>query len=293
MILFYFALFGGSKSPVFADRVKKVASAAALDPVKDDKEKSFFERVLMPMSERIGKMVGGLTPGNITANSSQLLDEAGIRAYITGSQLAGFCWMMGIGLPLFMLVLYGKSPVEPGLKVMAIMISAIIGFRMPLIIVQNRAKSRKNLVLRSLPFALDLLSISVEAGMGFDGAIQTVSERTKGPLAQEMSRTLAEVRLGRPRNQALLDLGIRTGVDDLRRFTAAVAFVSELGGSLSDVLRVQSEAMRIRQRQMAEEKAMKAPVKMMFPLICCILPALIIVIAAPAAISIYENFVKR
>lgn len=154
-----------------------------------------------------------------------------------------------------------------------------------------RAKKRKLQIVKALPFAFDLLGVSVEAGMGFDGAMSAVCERSRGPLSEEMNRALTEIRLGKPRGQALVDLGERTGVEDLKSFTAAVAFISQLGGSLVDVLRIQADMMRVKRRQRAEEKAMKAPVKMMIPLVFFIFPSLFIIILGPAAIMIYKDLV--
>ena len=141
----------------------------------------------------------------------------------------------------------------------------------------------------SLPYAIDLLSISVEAGMGFDSAVGYTMRKIKGPLAEEFAKTLNEIRLGKPRLEALEDLGNRTGVEELKIFITAVVHASRLGGSITNTLRVQADSIRVRHRQRVQELAMKAPVKMVFPLVLFIFPALFIVILGPALISIWRN----
>lgn len=287
------ALFSTAPKTVsVAERVKKVSRTGV---VRDDREmqRSFFERVLIPLSDRISHLFGAYTPESLTRDSSKSIAEAGLTNYISGAQIAGFSWLLALLIPTGLAIAYFPSAASWNMKACVVLLGVLMGFRLPGMFLKMRARKRKDEIIKSLPFAYDLLGISVEAGMGFDGAIAAVTERSKGPLAEEFSRTLTEMRLGKPRDQALTDLGERTGVDDLRSFVAAVCFISELGGSLTDVLRVQAEAMRVKRRQRAEEKAMKAPVKMMFPLVFFILPTLFIVILGPAFIMISEGLVNQ
>lgn len=151
-------------------------------------------------------------------------------------------------------------------------------------------EARQRLISRGLPDALDLLTVSVEAGLGFDAAVARVSEKIMGPLGDELSYFLREVRMGRSREEALRNLGERSGVADMKVFTSGVIQASRLGVSMGRILRVQSEEMRRRRRQRAEEAAMKAPIKMLFPLVFCIFPALFVVLLGPAFIQIMEAF---
>ncbi len=273
-----------------AERVRKVSAGGV---VREDalSKQSFFERVLVPMSENVGRAFGGMTPAKLVQDSNKVLGEAGLSRSLTGAQMAGFSWILALGLPTLLLALYGGASMPPIQRVAMLGIGAYLGFRLPFILLAGRAKKRKAEIVKSLPFAFDLLGISVEAGMGFDGAMAAVAERSRGPLAEELNRTLTEVRLGKPRTQALTDLGERTNCEDLKSFTAAVAFISQLGGSLTDVLRIQADAMRVKRRQRAEEKAMKAPVKIMIPLVFFIFPCMFVVILGPAVIMIMESMV--
>jgi tight adherence protein C len=128
--------------------------------------------------------------------------------------------------------------------------------------------------------------------MGFDAGIGYTMKKIKGPLSDEFSKTLNEIRLGKPRLEALEDLGNRTGVDELKTFITAVVHASRLGGSITQTLRIQADSIRVRRRQRAQEKAMKAPVKMVFPLVLFIFPALLVVIVGPALISIWRNLLQ-
>lgn len=156
----------------------------------------------------------------------------------------------------------------------------------------RRATARQQEILLSLPYAIDILSISVEAGMGFDAAVGYTMRKLKGPLSEEFAKTLNEIRLGKPRLEALEDMGNRTGVDELKTFITAVVHASRLGGSITNTLRIQADSMRVRRRQRAQEQAMKAPVKIVFPLVLFIFPALFVVILGPAAMSIYRQLLQ-
>ncbi len=293
LVLFLMALeMAGRPELSVSERIRRVQSGGVI--LKEEvRTKSLFERVLIPLSEKIGKLLGSFTPGSLTEQASRLIAQAGLTYYLTGMQMAGFCWLLAAALPTVLLVLYGTTPMDPLMRFLMLGIAFMLGFRLPMMLVAMRAKKRQEEILKALPFSFDLLGISVEAGMGFDGAMSAVAERTGGPFAQELMRTLTEIRLGKPRNQALTDLGERVGLDDLKSFTGAVTFVNNLGGSLNDVLKVQAESMRVKRRQRAEEKAMKAPVKMMIPLVFFIFPCMFVVILGPAGIMIYNDFIMK
>jgi tight adherence protein C len=164
-----------------------------------------------------------------------------------------------------------------------------IGFLIPEFWLGRRIKARQKLILRMIPDTLDLLTISVRAGLGFDGALAKVVEKLPGPLTDEFRRALAEVRVGKARRDALRDMVPRTHVQPLSNFIGAIIQAEQLGVSISKVLQVQSEQLRIERRQRAEEQAARAPIKMLFPLVGCIFPSLFIVILGPAIISIIKT----
>ena len=275
-----------SRRPQFAERILRATEGVPAEP--EMPRESLFKRVLVPLSERIGSSLRVFTPKRWFAGSGRLLERAGLRDYVTPVQLSGFCWLcLFVFLVVAVVVLEGLHPLLAGA---GCVIAPLAGFRLPFFLLGLRASARRQQIVRSMPFALDLLSISVSAGQGFEGAMMLVAERTRGALAEELTLALTEIRLGKPRRQALLDLGERTEVEDLKKFVGAIVFVSDLGGSLSNVLRVQADTMRTVRKQRAEEKAMKAPIKMLFPLVFCIFPALGIVILVPAGLRIVEVF---
>jgi len=161
---------------------------------------------------------------------------------------------------------------------------------MPGIWLGQEIKKRKTNIVKALPDALDLLTIAVEAGLAFDSGIQRVAEKWDNELSKEFRRVLQDMRLGRTRRDALKDLAERTGVEDVQTFTAAIIQADQLGVSMAKILRVQSDQMRIRRRQRAEELAQKAPVKMLFPMVFLIFPALFVVILGPAVPRITQAF---
>ena len=178
------------------------------------------------------------------------------------------------------------------LRVLAFVLISLFGYWLPNIILTNAVQRRQTEVRNALPDSIDLLTICVEAGLGFDAAMAHVSKNTTGPLADEFYRTLQEVQLGRSRNEAMRNLADRTNVPELRAFVLAMVQADVFGVSVADVLRVQAKDMRVKRRQMAEERAMKVPIKVLFPVLFCIFPALFVVILGPAIMRITEVFAR-
>lgn len=166
----------------------------------------------------------------------------------------------------------------------------VLAFIAPEVIASSRADDRQKLITLALPDTLDQMTIAVEAGLGFDAALLKAATNGRGPLAEELVRTLQDQSIGRSRRDAYRALELRTNSPDLRRFIRAISQADAFGISVADVLRVQAKDMRVRRRQRAEEQAMKVPVKVVFPLVFCILPVLFIVILSPAVIGIVVNF---
>jgi tight adherence protein C len=163
---------------------------------------------------------------------------------------------------------------------------ALMGYSFPAYWLGGKIKARKKQIFRSLPDAIDLLTISVEAGLGFDQALQRVTEKWDDDLAREFRRVLSEMRVGKLRRDALREMAYRCDVNELSIFVASIIQADQLGVSLSKVLRIQADQMRIRRRQMAEELARKAPIKMLFPMVFLIFPSVYIVILGPAVPTI-------
>lgn len=164
------------------------------------------------------------------------------------------------------------------------------GWVLPEVYLSAKVRERRRLVERSLSDVLDLLTVSVEAGLSFEISLVKVTERFKGTLAEEFGRVLHEMKLGKPRRDALRDLAERLGIEDLTSLVAALTQAEQMGVSIGNILRLQAEQMRRKRRQRAEEKAMQAPIKMLFPLVFFIFPALFIILLGPALIQIMRNF---
>ena len=178
------------------------------------------------------------------------------------------------------------------LRVLAFVLISLFGYWLPNIILTNAVQRRQTEVRNALPDSIDLLTLCVEAGLGFDAAMAHVSKNTTGPLADEFYRTLQEVQLGRSRNEAMRNLADRSNVPELRAFVLAMVQADIFGVSVANVLRVQAKDMRTKRRQLAEERAMKVPIKVLFPVLFCIFPALFVVILGPAIMRIADVFAR-
>lgn len=187
-----------------------------------------------------------------------------------------------VGFLIGVVIVAGLRPSLPGLAIcIGVTLCGVVG---PEFWLSRRVRNRQVAMLRQLPSALDLLTVSVEAGLGFDQALARVSQKLQGPLASEFERALREIQLGRQRSEALQNIAERTGVGDIRTFVSAVVQADRLGIGLAQVLRVQSQEVRRKRRMDAEERAQKAPIKMLFPLVVFVFPALFITILGPAAL---------
>jgi len=267
------------------------AAAAEKQSLRDADEmnKSFIVRVVLPLADKLSKLFSGITPTTALEACRKDIAAAGLTGKVSPVQITTLSYMLLFSLPTFFYLLTAVKLERTMQDYAIIVIAAILGYRLPMGFVQGKANKRKHEIQKALPFTLDLISISVEAGMALDGAMAIVAEKTRGALTDELNLTLREIRLGKGRNEALIDLGNRTGVDDLKSFLTAVTYISRLGGSLVEVIRIQANAMRIKRRQRAEEKAMKTPVKIMIPLVIFIFPSMFIVILGPAGMQLIEN----
>jgi tight adherence protein C len=199
------------------------------------------------------------------------------------------CLCGGVVLGLLFLALFDFA--WP-LRVLGFLAIALLGYWLPNIVLTNAVQRRQNEIRSALADSIDLLTICVEAGLGFDAALAHVSKNTDGPLADEFYRTLQEVQLGRSRNEAMRNLADRSNIPELRAFVLAMVQADIFGVSVANVLRIQAKDMRVKRRQLAEERAMKVPIKVLFPVLFCIFPALFVVILGPAIMRIADVFAK-
>lgn len=250
----------------------------------------FSVRVLQPSLRRLTLKLSRFAPKQNTERLRQMLMEAGSPAGLGPREFMGIRVLLGGGLAATIFTLFMLSGADLLWLVLLPMILGILGYLLPSFWLGSKIKSRKTEITRALPDAIDLLTISVEAGLGFDPALLRVVEKWDNALTREFGRMLSEIRMGAARREALRDMANRVNVDDLNVFISAVIQADQLGVSISQVLRVQSRQMRMRRRQRAEEKAHKAPVKMIFPMVFLIFPALYIVLLGPAVPIVWEAF---
>ena len=267
------------------------AMTSAPTELKAELDKPFGERVLEPLYQRAQVLGRRITGADQVERIRQRLDRAGnppgwtVDRVATGKVLgviAGFVFSMFFG---FVVLGVGLSA-----GIVLVTGSTVLGFYAPTIYLYNEGAKRDQIMQKSLADAIDLLTISVEAGLGFDAALQQVAKNTEGPLAGEFGRVLQEMQIGRGRSDAMRALAERTKLPDIRSFVSAMVQADSFGIPIAQVLRVQSSEIRTKRRQRAEEKAAEVPVKIMIPVVLFILPCLMIVVIGPAAVSIAQEF---
>ena len=292
ILLIVLGLAGSAPVDPVQARLTQLGTMQAKSLEELELQAPFVERTLRPLAAGLSARMSRIASTSFTEKTEKRLalagnpgdlrvaDWLGIKAIgaIIGGILFFFLFAV-VGLLGFPFV------IGAGFSV----IGALLGYTIPEFWLGGRVKKRQKAIIMMIPDALDLLTISVRAGLGFDAALGKVVEKLKGPLSDEFRRALAEVRVGKARRDALRDIVPRTEVGPLTSFIGAIIQAEQLGVSISKVLQVQSEQLRIERRQRAEEMAAKAPIKMLFPLVGCIFPSLFIVILGPAIILIMVN----
>jgi tight adherence protein C len=281
------ALFWRGENAVRA-RIDSLTSGANQQELPD-LARPLSERVLGPAVDAVADRILAILPQSILDGLKKKLMLAGEPL-----NLGGFLIVMatsgGLLLTLGFALVVSSGGGFQGTQLLMLVAMGGLGFALPYLWLINRIHRRQTVIMRSLPDSFDLITTCVEAGLGLDAALARVAEKVQGPFAEELSRTLREVGMGRMRRDALHDLGERIGVPDLITFVNAVTQAEQMGTGIGQVLRIQSDQLRVRRRQRAEELANQAPVKMVFPLVLCIFPTLFLVVLGPAIISIVETF---
>lgn len=253
-------------------------------------EPPFSERVVQPLQQRALAIGRRLSGGNSAERIRRKLDLAGNPRGWTVDRVVSAKVIAAVALALVALALTTVMGSAVSLRVLAVLVGLGVGFFGPDLYLYQKSYDRSQQIKRSLADAVDLLTISVESGLGFDAAVQQVARNTEGPLAEEFSRMLREMQIGQGRGDALRNMAERTDDADLRSFVSAMVQADVLGIPVAQVLRVQSKEMRVKRRQYAETKAQQVPVKITVPLIFCILPCLFMAVMGPAVITILDGF---
>lgn len=261
--------------------------------IDEELARPFSQRVISPLTGGLATGLGRLTPAAVRRMADEKLAAAGGFAGLSTDSFLLFWGSLVVAAPAVTGFFAGLAGAPVGKIISLATLAFFVGAVWPLLMLNRQIAARKTSIQKDLPDVLDLLTVSVEAGLGFDGALAKLSEKMKGALVDEFSRVLQEIRVGVPRRDALHALGRRCDVADLSLFTSALVQADQLGVSIGSVLRVQSAAMREKRRQQAQERAMKAPVKMLLPLVLCIFPTLFVILLGPAAINIFTMFANR
>ncbi len=274
----------------YLEQVLEVEAPDAPDTVTDRLAAPFVRRVVRPAAARLAGARGSITPHDHRAGNQQRLRRAGLEGAVRADEVIV---AEGAGLGLGLLLGLGLAAVAPGGPAAAIALVALLavaGAVAPRVWLRRAVDHRVTSIQRELPETLDLLAISVEAGLGLEGAMEVVAEEGSGPLAREVGRTLREMELGVSRRDALGHLRDRVQVTELSTFVQALVQADLLGMPLARVLKIQADEMRTKRRQWAREAAGKLPVKILFPLVGCIFPAILVVILGPAMTQIGDAF---
>lgn len=281
-------LFFNRKKQIKA-RLGNIQSMTTLLEDEEVLRQPIVDRLIKPAYKDFLKFIGNAAPKEIRVKYENIINNAGSPKNVTFTRIIAIQLMFSLLLGgfLFFISHQGRNT-----NIVLILAAAVIGFMLPISFMKTKADQRKKKIKRSLPDLLDLLYVSVEAGLSFDMALKKTADKMPGPLSEETNKVLEEISRGRNRQEALRGMVKRTGVEDLSYFVTSIIQTEQLGSNIANMLRIQSTTMRQKRRQRAEEAAMKIPVKMLFPLVFFIFPSLFIVVLGPALIRIVDTLGK-
>jgi tight adherence protein C len=252
----------------------------------------FSQRVLVPILRSIGEFSTRFTPQKVLEQTNLKMELAGNPVRVDASTFLASRFVVAIVFGGFLTLIFLISPRSwsLGTTILVILLFTVLGFSFPQLWLQSKISARQKEIRKAMPDALDLLTICVEAGLGFDAAMAKVSEKWENQLSVSFARAIREVQLGKTRREALRVMADRIGIPEMTSFVAAVVQSEMLGVSMAKVLRIQSDQMRMKRRQLAEEEAHKAPIKMLIPMAVLIFPSIMIILMVPAVFQIMKVF---
>jgi tight adherence protein C len=290
VLLIVWALLGARTADPVQARLTQLGTLEGITSLEEiELQQPLMDRTMRPLMRRLSGIGTRLTSRERIGRTESKLAEAGYPYGLRTIDFMGLKVVAALVTSGLAFLLFGLAMGDPSTGFVMAIGGLGLGFFVPDYWLSRRIKARQKAILLAIPDTLDLLTISVKAGLGFDAALGKVVEKTQGPLTDEFRRTLAEVRIGKARRDALREMVARTNVPALTNFISAIIQAEQLGVAIARVLEVQSEQLRIQRRQRAEEMAAKAPIKMLFPLVGCIFPSMFIVILGPAMILIFKN----
>ena len=291
--LFLYLIFSSffKTSQVIKSRLSKISREDEKE-ANEELNRSLFIRVLHPVLDNISKTILKITPKEIVTSFDRKVIMAGNPFNMTVKDWINMQVIIIFLLPLITITIgyYLHASIE---SMLFFSITEIcIGLILPVFLLSKKISYRQKKIVNSMPDVIDLLTVSVEAGLGFDGALAKVIDKMPGPLASEFENVLQEIKVGKPKREALRDMADRVLINDITTFIGSVIQADQFGVSIGNVLRIQSEQMRQKRRQRAQEKAMKAPVKMLIPMVLFIFPTIFSVLMGPIVIKMIKIFAK-
>lgn len=291
-VLSYF----GSNQDLKQKRIEYIDGTSKL-PVFEDLDKSFYERFIAPLIKKIRTK---LPKVNLKKNQNPAAANAKFEQTERMLRLAGvnmsapdFIFIkniMAVITTIVALIVALAIKSDPLIMLLIILVGLMLGMIAPTYILRSKVNSYQEAIRNQLPDAMDLLGVCIEAGLSFDAALIKVAEKLEGPFITELKILYREIQMGKPRREALRSLGENSNIQELKTFSAALAQADQLGIPINNVMKVQSEQLRETRRQMAREKGMKAPIKMMLPMVAFIFPVIFIIILGPTVLTIMDQF---
>ncbi|NLL20424.1 MAG: type II secretion system F family protein [Firmicutes bacterium] len=289
LVVAVYEIFFNSKRQL-AERLLEIKNMDTGDNEEDELKKPFFERLIRPGFKKISAVLGSVTPREFRNSIERKISYSGNPWNISFNAFVSLQAAMALVFLLLALAFSRLRGLEGQYFFLINGLAVIIGGMLPYNILNTQAQNRQKEIQKALPDVLDLLLVSVEAGLSFTMSLKRVAEQETGALGKEFARALEEMRLGRTHEESLRGIVKRTGVPDLSSFISAVIQSEQLGSNIAKTLRIQASTMRQKRRQRAEEAAMKAPIKMLFPLVFFIFPTLFVVLLGPAFLRIFQSF---
>jgi tight adherence protein C len=286
------SLVGWSRRTPAVNLEERLATFADRPLTLEEQElqRPFTERVLKPLIRQWALKLGSRSPSKTQEKIRVLLAQAGNPSGLGTAEFLGLKALLAIGLGGGSFLMFKIAGAPANLVILIPICLVVFGYMLPGIWLSRQIKGRKKEISKTLPDAIDLLTISVESGLGFDPALMRVAEKWDNHLSREFARVLSEMRIGKSKREALREMSQRVADEGLSTFVSAVIQADQLGVAITQVLRIQSEAMRVRRRQRAEALAQKAPIKMLFPMVFLIFPSLYVIILGPAVPRILTAF---
>ncbi len=274
---------------MIAERLEAFSQSSELvDLEKLEMSQPFTERVILPIARKLGEIALRFTPQNWLNSIARKLELAGSPSRMDPSTFLSSQFMMavGFGLVVILLDVFVMKTTPIGQKFLLTLVAVALGFYLPQLNLSTKITARQKSIRKSLPDALDLLTICVEAGLGFDQAMVKVAQKWESPLSAAFGRVIQEIQLGKLRREALRDMAQNIDISEMTSFVAVVIQSEMLGVSMAKVLRIQADQMRVKRRQLAEEEAHKAPIKMLIPMVLLIFPSLMLILFTPAVLQV-------